>query len=181
MRHVFLFLLLLSSSTGSAQLLKTDTVLFIYFDKGEMFELVNPQVKLYHNNIYLKYERDSAYHTILKRKISPPDNYFINAYEFIGKTYDGYNRRNSVFISKKKLKGIRIVTLDELFDFLSKNYKERLPSEYMKNNDLVVPSLGDPQGSLSFWNQIKHIYIFEPTKRRKGALLTEVDLKAYLE
>jgi hypothetical protein len=180
MRQIVILIFLFGfSNICYSQLAKTDTVLYLYFDKGEIYRELNYSgriTKVYANGIYSKYERDgkSIFHPILKRNITLPDSYEIRAHEFEGLTKDGYDRVEPAIIKLNDLRKFPVVTLDQLNEFLKLNYKERMPWEYRDTTYIIIPEPDDPQGALSFWVQLKHIFIVEKNLKSRTATITEV-------
>ena len=165
---------------SNAQPTKADTVLYVLFEKGEAFELVNKnRAKRYSNQEYVKYERaDSGFHIYLERKILNPDSYYIGNTAFDGKTKDGYNRVPSKTIALRELRKYPVVTWEEVLAFVKTNYKERRVEEYAPDEVNTVPPPSDPLGSINFWSNIRHVYMVEKDKKKKVAILTEVTIVA---
>lgn len=180
MKQIIILVFLLSLVTsGYSQLTKSDTVLYLYFDKGEIYRELNYSgriTKVYSNGIYSKYERDSksAFHPILNRNITMPDKYQIREDEFEGLTKDGYDRIEPTIIKIKDLRKYPVVTLDQLNEFLKANYRERKQSEFRDTTIWIEPMPYDPLGSASYWIQLKHIFIVEKNLKSKTATITEV-------
>ena len=82
-------------------------------------------------------------------------------HEFQGRTKDGYDKIEQRIIRLKKLKSYTVVTIDQFNEFLKLNYKERKQSEFRDTTIYIEPMPRDPQGVVSYWNQLKHIYIVE--------------------
>jgi hypothetical protein len=170
-------------------LTKSDSVLYIYFEKGNnpnIMEYKHTTVRIYKNGIYEKTEKDCGYHKILEKMVCPPPLYSIDIFTFIGKTIDGYNVKQFETFKRRELKKINVITINELKEFLKENYVERNPKEYIPSGlhpDNIGGSWGpDPSGSVSYWNQLKNIYIVEPNPGRKNYYtLTEVRQKVDIE
>jgi hypothetical protein len=174
---------LISVSILAAQITKADTCLYVCFDKGAAFRIIhNGRTRIYENGMYRKYESpDSGFHRDLGRKVLPPDSYTIEnglglGETFTGKSKDGYNRVPSKTISFKELRKYPVVTWFEVLAFVKANYKERRVEEYAPDQVNTVPPPSDPQGSINFWKNIRHIYMVEKDKKKKVATLTEVTL-----
>jgi hypothetical protein len=179
LKWILLFVYFFASHTSvDAQLIKSDTSLFVFFDKGTAFEMTDKnRSRKYVNGSYRKYETvDSGFHLYLERMILNPDSYYIGTTGFDGKTKDGYNRIPSKTISFKELRRYPVVTWFEVLAFVKANYKERRVEEYAPDQVNTVPPPSDPQGSINFWKNIRHIYMVEKDKKKKVATLTEVTL-----
>jgi hypothetical protein len=174
---LFVFALIRINCLG--QLNRTDTLLYIYFDKGNSFDeskALRSTTKVYKNGIYTKFEHDSGFHTLIKRTITPPDTYYFKDTSFVGCTKDGYDRMEPSIIKLKALKKFPVVTYSQLQEFLKSNYKERNRREFMDTTIYIEPPPRDPLGVVSFWIQLKHIYIVEKDLKKKVAIITEVKL-----
>jgi hypothetical protein len=191
MKTPILTILLLSSWLSSvAQLSKKDTVLSLYFDKGK--HSIEKKYKygilrIYKNDKLTKFEHSRGVNSTESQIVFPPDTYIFNSikyygeiddFEFTGLTYDGYNKRESIEVESESLVVANAVKIDDLEKFLQLNYKERNPKEYIRelNNGVeIVPTPPDPLGVISYWSNLKHIYIVERhPKNSKKLFITEV-------
>jgi hypothetical protein len=190
MRQVFLLISFFwSSSTGYAQLSKTDTLLYLYFDKGTNPDVTNlpngAQMLSFSNGGYFKIEHTSGFSKAENKIINPENFYSFRDYYL----YRGYplqfrtiNKANSITISCKELKKINLVEIEQLSVFLKSNYMERRPEEYLDSKEIYTePTPPDPLGSISYWDRLKHIYIVEINKKEKTATITEVRFDIQIE
>ncbi|MCU0367981.1 MAG: hypothetical protein MUF39_04025 [Cyclobacteriaceae bacterium] len=190
MRQVFLMVIIISTlSTGYAQVLKSDTLLYLYFDKGSSPAVTNisngAQMLSFSNGVYFKIEHTSGFSKAENRIINPENLYSFHDYYL----YRGYpiafrsiNKASSITIPCKKLKKINVVEIEELSVFLKSNYKERRPEEYLDSKEIYTePTPPDPLGSISYWDRLKHIYMVEINKKEKTATITEVRFDIQIE
>ena len=169
-----------ASNLASQALAKEDTALYIFFDRGNKPREIRYSVTLFDNGTFTKHERsDSIFSPELNKKILRPDSYSIDAFNFIGKTKDLYNRMSTIIVTLRELKQYKVVAWSDVLAFVKANYKERRVEEYAPDEVNSSHPPRDPLGSVSFWNNIKHIYMVEVDKKRKIATLTEVTMVAY--
>jgi hypothetical protein len=156
---------------ADAQISKTDTILYLYFDE----------------HVHLKIEHKPKYHSIEKKIVDPENLYSFKGeyYLYGGHPIDFYtvNKVNARSINKSELKKINVATIDQLKSFLKENYTERKPEAYLPLDPLSYGSFGpDPQGSASYWNQLKHIYFVEKDDSKKNKyVITEVRLEVIIQ
>ncbi len=191
MKSSILAIVLLSSwLISEAQLSKADTVLYLHFDKGKLSvekKYKHGILRIYENGTLKKYERSRDVTSAKGEIAHPPDTYIfhgikyngsIDDFEFTGLTYDGYNGREPIEVEKESLRGVNVVKISKLEKFLQINYRERNPREYtpeLNDGVRIEPVPVDPNGVLSYWNNLKHIYIIEKhPKNRKKLFITEV-------
>jgi hypothetical protein len=161
---------------------KSDTVLYLYFDKG-----INPKItgnkhtiRFYQNGVYQKWENDCGYHTILEKNVCPPSSYMIDNIPFMGQTTDGYNLKPPDTFRKKELKKYRVVRVQELNHFIKTECTERAPKEYAPKDYEIQPIGPDPMGSESYWMNLKKIYIVEKVNKNRF-LITEAKRDVTIE
>lgn len=187
---IFIFLSFLAR-TCVAQLTTKDTILYLFFDKGklEIKRSGNNVMRTYSNGISYKIEHTEGYHTG-ENKIVNPENFYTYREPYY--LYGGHpiefhtlNKANSRSIKKNNLKKINVVTIDLLKSFLESSYTERKPEEYLPLgfSPSDFGSFGpDPNGSASYWNQLRHIFIVERDDKVKNKFtLTEVRFDVDIE
>jgi hypothetical protein len=196
MKLLFVVFILLNPILGYSQLSTGDTTLYVFFEKG-----INPKVQIvgdnvglirsYSNHIYFKIENSVSNPQDFHSEFRPlPQNLYVFRGEY--NLYGGYSMKfytldntNPKVMSKKELKNYKVVTIDAIKAFLKENYVERKQEEYLSPgvDPLMISDLGpDPEGSASFWDQMKAIFMVEPHPEKKNQfLLYEVRLKVDIE
>lgn len=161
---------------------KSDTVLYLYFDKG-----INPKttsnkhtIRFYQNGVYQKWENDCGHHTILEKNVCPPSSYMFDNIPFIGLTTDGYTLKTPDTVANRELKKSRVVRVQELNHFLKTEYTERDSKEYAPKDYSIEPIGPDPMGSESYWRNLKAIYVVEKMNKNRY-IITEVKRNITIE